>query len=741
MGPRIQADYPFPAILLTVFTSIIEVFVLGVAGYVLASRGILDKKTQKQLNRLNVSLFTPALLFSKVAFFLTPAKLRELWIIPIFFVIVTGLSMFVGYVLGKFYNLKRSQRCFAMAAAMFMNSNSLPIALLQSMVITVPGLNWGPDDTADAMVGRALTYLVLYSTFGMVVRWSYGVHLLSQADDEVIEEGVSKTATETPSKLGHSSGTLGSVNHERTPLLAAAPRASVYAPENGGVVDQPYHGIHTDSVARLQPNSAKNNGGFAHDEHSPRTTSFYTPYPNATKKPLPGRSTSSGSSGSSPTLSGESDLDEDEGAVQVRRKGARGQLKKTNSISSLSLPIPVPLQGGAPSSQNYQTSSHSHVYQPHDLHKYQNGQNSDSLVSAIWLRIVRGYHAFMRFMTAPLWAALASFIVACLPSVQRTLEIRVIPVKGVLEQLGRCSIPITLIVLGGYFYREPAPTDDEKACDDLDDELEGKQIQVDVDSDDEIKGVYVEDVKGKGKEVLFDDMPEVSQVGNDGIMVRRRAISSGYGTMGRPTGILRRDDGDDSDMDDMESGLLRPSAAKRNASESDLLLIPKPGRSRSASTNTLVGGTGPKLGSGSFTGPSTSTTTLNSGVDLAVPLEVVVVSASEESAADKAMRTETETVWISIVSRMVITPIVLIPFLAYAAKFELHPVFADPIFILSSVLLMSSPSALTLAQITQAVSGDAFERLISRTIFWSYCVVTPPATMVYVILGLFLAKM
>ncbi len=57
-----------------------------------------------------------------------------------------------------------------MAAAMLMNSNSLPIALLQSMVITVPGLNWGPDDTEDAMVGRALTYLVLYSTFGMVVR-------------------------------------------------------------------------------------------------------------------------------------------------------------------------------------------------------------------------------------------------------------------------------------------------------------------------------------------------------------------------------------------------------------------------------------------------------------------------------------------------------------------------------------------------------------------------------------------
>lgn len=59
---------------------------------------------------------------------------------------------------------------FAMAAAMFMNSNSLPIALMQSLVVTVPHLKWGADDSADAMVGRALTYLVMYSTLGMVVR-------------------------------------------------------------------------------------------------------------------------------------------------------------------------------------------------------------------------------------------------------------------------------------------------------------------------------------------------------------------------------------------------------------------------------------------------------------------------------------------------------------------------------------------------------------------------------------------
>jgi auxin efflux carrier family protein len=53
---------------------------------------------------------------------------------------------------------------------MFMNSNALPIALMQSLVVSVPDLMWGDDDNKDGMLGRALTYLTMYSTLGMVVR-------------------------------------------------------------------------------------------------------------------------------------------------------------------------------------------------------------------------------------------------------------------------------------------------------------------------------------------------------------------------------------------------------------------------------------------------------------------------------------------------------------------------------------------------------------------------------------------
>lgn len=56
-------------------------------------------------------------------------------------------------------------------------------------------------------------------------------------------------------------------------------------------------------------------------------------------------------------------------------------------------------------------------------------------------------------------------------------------------------------------------------------------------------------------------------------------------------------------------------------------------------------------------------------------------------------------------------------------------------------VLLVQPPALTLAQITQAASGDAFERLISKTISWSYAILTPPLTLVYVVLGLVFGRL
>lgn len=71
-------------------------------------------------------------------------------------------------------------------------------------------------------------------------------------------------------------------------------------------------------------------------------------------------------------------------------------------------------------------------------------------------RIIHHIRVFIHkanvFMTVPLWAALASIIVACVRPLQHALEEHMQPIKFALSSAGNCSIPLTLVVLGAYFY-------------------------------------------------------------------------------------------------------------------------------------------------------------------------------------------------------------------------------------------------------------------------------------------------
>ncbi|KAI0331758.1 hypothetical protein GY45DRAFT_1369735 [Cubamyces sp. BRFM 1775] len=551
-----MAGTPIAPLLKTTFESILEVFLICFTGYFLARKGILDRNTQKKLNRLNVSIFTPSLLFSKVAFFLSPAKLRELWIIPIVFVVTTLASMAVAYVLSVVLRLKRSQRAFAIAASMFMNSNSLPIALMQSLVITVPGLKWGDDDNNDAMVGRALTYLVLYSTLGMVVRWSYGVRLLSQADPEPVQ-------MEAEEEDGEASPLL---TPDEVPFPPSTEEERILRHEGSST------SLSTQD-SQVKPNS-RTNPGVSVEEVDGRK--FFYSFPNT---PASRRTGLPGSSVSGTTTEFEDndiDVDGDDGDDDLQLPPSRRATTE-------------------PTSSRWQ-----------------------SRMRRFKRKLGRTWRTFREFMTVPLWAALASLFVACIQPLQHALDEHLPPVKGAIASAGNCSIPITLVVLGAYFYTPP-------------------------DADDVRKRAALPEHREQRTPLRSESRVSLLDSVRDMFSSKRRA-ERGSGALG--------------------------TSAKKNT---------RPG--------------------------------------------------------------ETKTVVVAILSRMIVTPLLLLPLMVLCTKFDLQEVFDDPVFVVSNVLLIASPPALTLAQITQAASGDAFERLISRTIFWSYCVVTPPSTILFVVIGLLLSKL
>ncbi|PPQ70792.1 hypothetical protein CVT24_001073 [Panaeolus cyanescens] len=570
-----QDETPFAELLLAVFNSILEVFLTCAAGYILAKHGILDKKTQKQINRLNVSLFTPALLFSKVAFFLTPEKLKELWVIPLWFIVVTGTSMVVGHVSGWLLGLRRSQRSFVMASAMFMNSNALPIALMQSLVVSVPDLAWGSDDNKNAMLGRALTYLTMYSTLGMIVRYSYGVSLLSRADTMAVEQ-VATTSERAD---------------ERTPLLA-------------GMGPSPME--ITNELLRTQASSStitaygSTRPGSKHSSasSSPKSTPQLVDSPPPIHAPLPAipasaprpipqrrRTTFYKSFPNSPNDS--------------RTNLAKYDSANSTDSESESEDSPVntrgDLEAGHTAPRTRRTSErHTHKSFIHHFHR-------------VVRRIQRFWAALNDFMTVPLWASLLSLVVACIQPLQHALLYHLQPVNNAITTAGKCSVPLTLVVLGAYFYTPPAEQTSEP-------------------------GVAI---RSKSKRTIWQNLLETLHINR---------------------------------------------------------------QSRSDTPHEL-------------------------------------------RSEDEARPGEGKTVFLAVSSRMIITPLLLIPLVMLATHYDWHAVFEDPVFVVVNTILLCSPPALTLAQITAAVSGDAFERLISRTIFWSYCIITPPVMILSVIVGLVMSKL
>ncbi|KAM0750887.1 auxin efflux carrier [Meredithblackwellia eburnea MCA 4105] len=578
LSQALATPNPVGALIHVVVDAIAEVFFLCLVGWILAKKGIVDDKAKKTLNKINVSLFTPALLFSKVAFSLTPDKLRDLGIIPIGFVVLTCFSAAVAWVLGTLFRLKRGHKNFAVACAMFQNSNSLPIALMQSLIGEKMPLQWGPDDDKDQMLGRALSYLVLFSTLGIIVRWSIGVRLLSSAES-VGEDGETgneplpvedvedqEAALYGNSRNGGSRRRTGTgVGGDQTPLLHESARSRTHS--SGSEVNGLGVVMTTDQFGNGKPTiggGGENGNGTVKvvkvggGGRSKRPRSIFQSFPNT---PIPSTRNSVHGGSSEGDVSDVDDDEDDEDAEWGVRRGV-GRRDEDDEIFDGVWVV-----------------------------RWRKFRRRAMIVGRPVGRVAK---RIGEFMTVPLWAAILSLIVACIPPLQHYLN-EAEPLKAAIKNAGNCSVPITLITLGAYFY-DPTPPSSR------------------------------------------------------GAMTTSSPTESSFFTRMNPFINSRR-----------------PSSGRPS----------RPGESR--------------------------------------------------------------TVFVAVVSRMIIVPLVMLPLFGwYAAKTT--NVADDPVFVVVSCLLIGSPAAITLAQITSSAAGETFEKLISRTLFVSYAILTAPCTILLVLAALLIDR-
>ena len=288
-----------------------------------------------------------------------------------------------------------------MAAAMFMNSNSMPIAFVQSLISSVGDLKWNDEDTTGAMLSRALTYLVLYSTLGNIARWSFGVKILERADDGALAN-VAKDASAPKDEDKDLEIPTPTVRVDEAPRLDESQLVThSRSPSDASTATEPHHSGSGTGARFFMPDA---------DDEDPnrpgelsRTQTLLDINPSAAD-PRPVLSTKS----SSATL-------------------APQNFQPLTFAPEPSSPKSFPPSPSSPTSPTYRFLS----------------------------ALKRAWVGFYDFMTAPLWAALASIIIALIPPVQNIIAHHMQPVRDALEQAGDCSIPLTLVVLGAYFYTPP----------------------------------------------------------------------------------------------------------------------------------------------------------------------------------------------------------------------------------------------------------------------------------------------
>ncbi|KAF4984266.1 hypothetical protein FZEAL_478 [Fusarium zealandicum] len=273
---------------LLVFEAVLEVVCVSLPGYIVARLGHFDADKQKFLANLNVMLFTPCLIFTKLASQLTAEKLSDLAIIPVIFIVQTFVSWTVSVLIAKLFRFNRRASNFVTAMGVFGNSNSLPISLVLSLSQTLKGLHWDkvPGDNDDEVGARGILYLLIFQQLGQLVRWSWGYHVLLATKDkypeyreEIAEEGQryrDVEEEETPALIEGLDGetedegdrhSIDSENYDpagRTPV-ANASRVSLAASTDDDIAKKPKG--HAGAVPPLNGN----NGGM---EAFPRVPSL-----------------------------------------------------------------------------------------------------------------------------------------------------------------------------------------------------------------------------------------------------------------------------------------------------------------------------------------------------------------------------------------------------------------------------------------------------------------------------------
>jgi len=421
-----QSQQPdFGHLILLVFEAVLEVVCVSLPGYIVARQGMFDAESQKFLANLNVTLFTPSLIFTKLASQLTADKLADLAIIPVIFIVQTLVSYACAWVIARCMGFKKRQSNFLIAMGVFGNSNSLPISLVISLSKTLSGLHWDkvPNDNDNEVQARGILYLLIFQQLGQLLRWSWGYNvLLAPADKYTEEEGGIKNISQSERGRG---GYRDDPEEEQQRLLSPHTGSDDSSDDRTQVADSP---TTAKSTGLRTPGTSQNASTINSRSSSRDRSTDLMPTP-ANGMIAPHHRADLGTRLKK--------YDEDIG-------GFKGQINHVlNEVQETMLRIRHFIAA---------RSSAAFGYLPRPVQK-------------VFRKIYNAIAAFLgglyEFMNPPLWAMLIAIVVASVPQLQHLFFDNGTFVRNsvtrAVEQSAGVAVPLILVVLGGNLARNTIP--------------------------------------------------------------------------------------------------------------------------------------------------------------------------------------------------------------------------------------------------------------------------------------------
>ncbi|KAF4124496.1 Membrane transport protein [Geosmithia morbida] len=430
---------------LLVFEAVLEVVVVSLPGYIIARLGQFDSDKQKFLANLNVSLFTPCLIFTKLASQLNADKLSDLAIIPVIFIAQTLISWIVSKVVVRLFGFGRRASNFVTAMGVFGNSNSLPISLVISLAQTLKGLHWDkiPGDNDDEVAARGILYLLIFQQLGQLVRWSWGYHVLlapkhkyPEYQEQIAEEGQYRDhedlSVQAPLIEGLDSDDDSDTRTDDSRGYDPAGRTPDCLTSRGSMSD-------LDDNNDDDSYPSKNNNGGNSKKLSQSLTGSQPALPESNVMPFPRVGATAGDSGSQNAWS------RTKAAVGFKFRAV--WLKACEAWISTYESLPKPVR---------------------------------AVLALARLGLAKVNNFLWEFMNPPLWAMIFAVLVASVPSLQSLFFEEGSFVKNsvtdAIESSGGVAVPLILVVLGANLARSTSPANDMQ--DDPEEEAIGTRLLV-----------------------------------------------------------------------------------------------------------------------------------------------------------------------------------------------------------------------------------------------------------------------